>query len=134
MSLPPPEVGLVISHWFLWRGEYEAGEDAGRKARPAVIVIAVARGEKDTRVAVAPITHSKPEPGRVGVELPPVVKRQLGLDAQASWVICDELNEFNWPGADIERIPANRWSYGRLPYPLANKIRIAAANALRCEI
>ncbi len=53
-----PTPGLVIAYTYLWRREHEAGEDAGRKTKPALIVIAVERsGACKTRVAVC-----QPEP------------------------------------------------------------------------
>ena len=56
-----PEPGLVIPHVYLWRREHESGEESGRKARPALVVIAIAVAENGrTRVAVCPITTQTP--------------------------------------------------------------------------
>jgi hypothetical protein len=45
------------------------------------------------------------------------VKRHLGLDDEKSWVILDEVNEFEWPGFDLRPMPKNpgRYNYGFLP-------------------
>ena len=126
----PPEVGDVLSFWYLWRREHEAGEESGRKARPCVVVVAVARGPKVTRIAVAPITHMPPMSDQIAVELPSIVKGHLRLDSQASWVVCSELNEFNWPGYDLAKL-AGRLLVGRLPHRVLQRVRHGVHEALR---
>lgn len=85
---------------------------------PSVVVVAVRR-ESDPRVwvGVLPITHAAQHPDR-GVTLPAKVKRHLGLDDDASWIVLDEANEFVWPGVDLRPISRTRpgvWTYGVLP-------------------
>jgi hypothetical protein len=84
----------------------------------------------DTIVTVAPLTHRPPRHPAVAIEVPLAVKRHLGLDAQRSWIICDEVNEFAWPGFDLRPIPGRRGRYdhGFLPPGLFRQItaRIAA--------
>lgn len=126
----PPEVGDVLSFWYLWRREFEAGEESGRKARPCVVVVAVARGPKVTRIAVAPITHVAPISDQVAVELPSIVKAHLKLDTQPSWVVCSELNEFNWPGYDLAKL-VGRLLLGRLPHGVLTRVRRGVHEALR---
>lgn len=126
----PPEVGAVLSFWYLWRSEFEAGEESGRKARPCVVVVAVARGPKVTRVAVAPITHTSPASDQVAVELPSVVKTHLNLDDKSSWVVCNELNEFNWPGYDLAKL-AGSLLLGKLPHRVLERVRGGVREALR---
>jgi hypothetical protein len=50
-----------------------------------------------TELLVAPVTHSKPERDE-GIEIPPPMKRHLGLDKDRSWII-------NWPGPDVRLVP-----------------------------
>lgn len=50
MPIPNPEPGLVISYWYLSHGEYEVGQEEGRKDRPSVIVLAVEQ-ETDERLS-----------------------------------------------------------------------------------
>jgi mRNA-degrading endonuclease toxin of MazEF toxin-antitoxin module len=126
-----PDIGVVLSYWFLWRAEFEAGEESGRKARPSVVVLAVERGPRVTRIAVAPITHTPPHRDRFALELSPAVKAHLSLDAQRSWVICDELNEFNWPGFDLASKATSSLQIGRLPYGVMRQIRTLVAEAVR---
>lgn len=124
MPLPRPEPGLVIPYAYLWRHERNKGLDEVGKTRPCVIVLATnldAAGA--TRVLVAPVTHSKPA-GEAAIEMPPRVKRELGLDAERSWIVLDEVNRFVWPGFDLRPVPGtkDRFSYGFIPPKLYDRI------------
>ena len=126
MPLPAPEVGLVLSYEFLWSRESEAGRDRGKKIRPSVVVLATRTERGQTSVTVAPMTHSEPRANTHAVEVPTRVKQHLGLDSKRSWVICDELNEFVWPGLDLYPVPRGRpgqFDYGFIPPALYEKIR-----------
>jgi hypothetical protein len=120
-GFPEPEVGLVISYSYLWKEEEERGQVEGRKDRPCAIVLAIdhpdAEADGHKQVAVVPITHSPPHDPDVAVEIPPPVKEHLGLDAERSWVILDEVNVFTWPGFDLRPIKRDetRVDYGLLP-------------------
>jgi hypothetical protein len=52
------------------------------------------------------------------------VKRHLGLDAERSWVILDEVNEFGWPGFDLQPVPRapGGFDYGFLPPRLFDQL------------
>ena len=122
MALPrTPFPGLVVRYAFLWNDEARAGRTEARKDRPCVIVLAVKReADRRLRVRVVPITHAPHGPDRA-VEIPPKVKQHLGLDADASWIVLDEANEFVWPGVDlrpISRVKPGVWTYGVLPREL----------------
>ena len=125
MAIPNPEPGLVISYAYLWRREFEAGQEEGRKNRPCVIVLSVEKHDSGTHVTVAPITHSPPSPGTPCLEIPLRVKQHLGLDDDRSWVILGEVNQFVWPGYDLRPIPgkAGEMTYGFLPPRLFDQIR-----------
>lgn len=125
MALPEPEPGLVISFNYLWRREHEEGLEHGRYPRPCAIVLAVrqAAGE-GPNVLVVPITTKPPSQHQRAVEIPPAVKRHLGLDVEVgSWAIVDELNSFVWPGFDLAPDGQGRLSYGFLPPRLYDRIR-----------
>jgi len=117
---------MVVRYSFLWRSEAKAGETEGRKDRPCVIVTAVQRiADGRFRVRVLPITHSPSEPTR-SVAVPLKVKRYLGLDADASWIVLDEVNEFIWPGVDlrpVSRAKPGVWTFGVLPSEMFDEIR-----------
>jgi hypothetical protein len=126
MALPTPAPRLVISHAYLWRDQDAAGAVEDRKDRPCAIVVTTVDDEGDTKVYVAPITHSRPDPG-TAVELPAGVKRRLGLDTSASWIITGELNRFIWPGYDLRPISRNSpdvFSWGYLPVELLEAVKL----------
>lgn len=98
-----------------------------------VIVAALRQSDGRMRVRVLPVTHTPPGADR-GVAIPARVKRHLGLDAEASWIVVDELNEFVWPGPDLRPIARHKpdvWTFGVLPVELfaevQAKIRTLAA-------
>lgn len=117
MAIPAPKPGLVINYAYLWHREHQAGREEGRKDRPGVIVLCVDEPETGaTAVTVLPITHSAPTANGEGVEIPPPVKRHLGLDDEPSWVLVSEGNEFVWPGYDLRRRRKDgSYAYGFLP-------------------
>lgn len=117
-----PEPGLVIPYFYLWRREHEAGEESGRKTRPAIVVISEASAGK-RRVAVAPVTSREPHVTRHAVEIPRRVLAHLGLRAHRSWVICDEFNAFDWLGPDVDVTPEGKSSFGYVPNALIERIR-----------
>jgi hypothetical protein len=50
--------------------------------------------------------------------LPIETKRRLGLDAERSWIVLSEGNEFLWPGPDVRPVPGAdpaSIAYGFLP-------------------
>lgn len=124
MALPTPRPGLVIHFSYLWRNEFERGEEAGRKSRP-VLILSV-RDDLPKRIIVLPITHTEPPVGR-GILIPPRVKDHLGLDAEKSWIIIDDLNVTDWPGYDLRPVPglARQYEYGELPAQLFESVRQA---------
>ena len=116
MSLPKPEPGLVIRYAYLWRAEFLRGQEEGVKDRPCAIVLAPERVGDDTHVVVVPVTHSPPDKSEAALEIPPAIKRALGLDEARSWVILSESNRFRWPGPDLRRIgEGGSVAYGFLP-------------------
>lgn len=134
MALPDPQLGLVISYNYLWRDEHDAGRDEGSKSRPCVIVLALEnRADGSILARVVPVTHSPPRVTEAALEVPPAVKRHLGLDDARSWVILDEVNEFVWPGFDLRPIPPSRdrFAYGFLPPRLFDQLMARLATVWR---
>jgi hypothetical protein len=117
VSLPRPEPGLVIRYSYLWLREHHEGREDGVKDRPCAIILA-ASYQAGIKTLVVPVTHSPPQHGADGLELPAILKRHLGLDAERSWVIVSESNLFTWPGPDLRRVGDRNDSsivYGVLP-------------------
>lgn len=126
MALPVPEPGLVISFNYLWRRERDAGLEYGRYARPCAVVVAYRRAVDDALiVTVVPITHQPPRADEHAIMIPSAVKRHLGLDDAPSWAVVDEVNEFAWPGFDLEPRPNGEIAYGYIPPRLHSAIRHA---------
>jgi mRNA-degrading endonuclease toxin of MazEF toxin-antitoxin module len=117
MALPLPEPGLVISYAYLWHREHAQKRTEGVKERPCVIVLKVERRDELVIVTVSPITHRQPGTGTAALEIPPALKRHLGLDSEKSWIVLDEINQFAWPGFDLRPIRGRggRIDYGFLP-------------------
>jgi hypothetical protein len=118
VSFPEPYPGLVIRYSYLWRREFEAGHDEGTKDRPCAIVMAVVDQDGDREVWVLPITHTRPADPADAIEIPITTKQRLGLDAERSWIVITEANEFIWPGPDLRPVPGGELStiaYGALP-------------------
>lgn len=118
MTIQRPRNGAVIHYGYLWKREQEAGLEEGLKDRPAAVVLAYEDDiSGETIVFALPITHTPPQDPSTAVEIPSTTKTSLGLDAQPSWVICDEVNRFLWPGYDLRPIPGRSpatWEYGML--------------------
>jgi mRNA-degrading endonuclease toxin of MazEF toxin-antitoxin module len=125
MPFPQPEPGLVISYSYLWRHEHNVGKKEGRKIRPCVIILSVEERNGEKIVTVAPITHTRSADSQCSVEIPSKVKRHLNLDDDRSWVVLDEVNQFSWPGFDLQPFPGSktRYDFGFIPPKLFEKIR-----------
>lgn len=136
MPLPNPEPGLVVSYGYLWRDEYEQGQEEGTKNRPCAIVLTAHDEEGDITVTVVPVTHTPPANPNDAVEIPAPTKRRLGLDNAPSWIVVSEINRFVWPGPDlrpVSRAEPDRFDYGLLPPGLFRQVkeRLAACAASR---
>jgi len=136
VPLPIPEAGLVIGYAYLWRAEYEQGQEEGTKDRPCAIVLMAGDADGDTAVTVVPVTHTPPADPDEAVEIPPPTKRRLGLDAARSWIVVSEVNRFGWPGPDLRPVShaePDRFDYGLLPPSLFRQVkeRLAACAASR---
>jgi hypothetical protein len=68
-------------------------------------------------VVILPITHTPPDKGTVGVEIPAKVRQAIGLDDAPSWVIVSDHNVDEWPNGGLAPVPARpgAFSYGFIP-------------------
>jgi hypothetical protein len=118
VSWPAPRPGLVIRYSYLWEREARQGREEGVKDRPCAIVLVLLREGGHPVVRVLPVTHAPPEYPDDALEIPQATKQRLGLDAERSWVVLNEANDFIWPGPDLR--PAvngdlSSVAYGMLP-------------------
>jgi hypothetical protein len=89
-----------------------------------VVVVARIEGAAGPLILVAPVTHTAPEKTTDAIEIPPNVKKQLGLDSDLSWIVVAELNRFIWPGPDIRPVPETGAPfYDALPDWLFERVR-----------
>jgi hypothetical protein len=125
VALPDPKPGLIVRYDYLWSREAAAGRDQG-KDRPTCLVAASDSLTKPRYVVLLPFTHSRPDANTVGIEIPPKVKRALGLDDAPSWVIVSEHNIDEWPNAGLSPIPGrpDAFSYGFIPPGLFAQIKL----------
>ena len=96
-----PRVGWLLSYNYLWADDHRRGAEEGVKNRPCALVAATRRDGDRIVAIVTPVTHSPPADLETAIEIPAVTKARLGLDAQRSWIICNEANVFAWPGPDL---------------------------------
>ena len=137
MAFPDPVPGLVLSYQYLWHWEYAQGQDNGRKNRPAVVVLHLAReAPTPNEVVVVPITRTPPANPADGVEIPAATRQRLGMSEEPCWAIVTEINRFSWPGPDLVPLPdrpedQDRYSYGMLPPALFEEIKRELLRAWR---
>jgi hypothetical protein len=116
MPIPEPRPGLVIRYDYLWTREAVAGRQQG-KERPACLVAATDSTVSPRFVVILPITHSRPDADSMGIEIPPKVRRALGLDEARNWIIVSEHNVDEWPNGGLSPVPGrgDDYSYGFIP-------------------
>lgn len=124
MAIPEPKPGLVIRYDYLWSNEAAAGRDEG-KDRPACLVAASDSSVRPRFVVILPITHSPPDEGTVGIEIPARVRQALGLDDAPSWVIVSEYNVDEWPNSGLAPLSSRPgvFSYGFIPPRLFAQVK-----------
>jgi hypothetical protein len=101
-----------------------AGRDQG-KERPACLVAATDSVKSPRFVVILPITHTPPDKDTVGVEIPPKVRKAIGLDDAPSWVIVSEHNVDEWPNGGLAPLPGRPgvFSYGFIPPGLFAQVK-----------
>jgi hypothetical protein len=62
--------GDVVLYSYLWAGEYECGEESGRKTRPACVMVLFKDNKGRQTTLLFPITSQKPLPQTQAVEIP----------------------------------------------------------------
>jgi hypothetical protein len=108
-----------VRYSYPWHTEYREGRGEGVKDQPRAIVLAVENHGHNRPRATAPlITHTPPKDPALAIELPPPTKNRFGLNADCSWIVLTESNEFFWPGPDLRQAKGKgdgSVAYGFLP-------------------
>lgn len=136
MPLPETRPGLVFRYEYVWKRQALAGRTTAEKDRPACIVLAVTGQQGDQRVLIVPVTTKSPPEGVEAIEIPPKVKRHLGLeDDRPSWIILSVANIDGWPSPDMRQLPGKpgEFAYGLLPLKIVNMIRAAILASLAAK-
>jgi hypothetical protein len=123
LPFPDPKPGLVISYEYVWRDEHRQGVEQGRKARPCIIAGVREDDLGKVRVSVWPITHSPQDEADNAIELPPRVADYLSLDDDPQYIVTNEVNEFSWPGPDLQPTRNDEYDYGEIPGALFRQVQ-----------
>ena len=83
------ERGQIVRFFYLWRWQSDAGEETGRKARPACIVVKTP--ENPGALFLFPITSQQPSEERLYLAFGEMECRRAGL-VHPCWIILDEYN------------------------------------------
>jgi hypothetical protein len=83
--------GDLIRYHYLWAREAANGEESGRKARPACVVVRAAANP--AILFVFPLTSQRPGPERAFLAVSEIECRRGGLD-HPSYLVLDEYNRF----------------------------------------
>ncbi len=131
MPLPEARPGLVFRYEYVWKRQALAGRSVGEKERPACVALAVAGNAGSQRVLIVPTTTRPPLAHVPALEIPPAVRRHLGLE-HPSWIILSEANVDAWPSPDMRPVPGKpgTFAYGMLPLKMVNDIRAIILTAL----
>jgi hypothetical protein len=93
MSFDAIVSGSVIRYPYLWGREADRGESGGRKGRPTVVGVRIAREGGDW-LLLFPITTKAPQPGQWAVPIPEIEKKRAGLSLDRDqWIVLDEANQ-----------------------------------------
>lgn len=128
-----PVTGLVVRYHYLWAREQERGEETGRKAKPACVVVPL--GTRPGAVVLFPVATQPPTAGRLAIEIPETERRRLSLRGDGpNWIILDEANGDVMPGSyhlePVSRLPME-FAYGRLSQAFMRVVLRTVATALR---
>jgi hypothetical protein len=83
--------GDIIRYGYLWARQADAGEETGRKARPACVVVRTP--SNPAALFVFPLTSQNPGTGQPHLPVPEIECRRAGLDFP-TYLVIDEYNRF----------------------------------------
>lgn len=119
--------GSVVLYAYLWARERDRGEESGRKARPACVMMILRGKDGRSTPLFFPITSRHPIKGTHAVEIPEIEARRARLYSPA-WVIVDE---FNTDAIETSFAIEDREPLGTFSRKFMSAIAAAAAAAIR---
>jgi len=87
-----PSGGDVWRYDYLWHGQRERGETAGRKPRPVAVAAVFVEQNSRTNLFLLPITGTPPTAKQEALSVPQIERRRAGLDDKPLWIVLDEYN------------------------------------------
>ena len=121
--------GDVVLYAYLWWREHRAGEETGRKARPACVMIVMPAGRGVGKALLFPITSTPPGAGTAYISVPETEAKRAGLYTPA-WVIVEEFNSDD-PATSLALEDTR--PLGRFSRKFVGRIAAAAAAAARAR-
>lgn len=124
----PPGSGSVIRYAYLWSHQQDADITGPEKDRPCAIVLTRRLVDGRDLVYVLPVTSRTPDEPEQAVPVPSPVRRRLGMQQEACWIVVTELNRFIWPGPDVRPVdrPVGHFCcFGALPAELFRRVQTA---------
>ena len=89
--MPDAKIGDVFLYSYLWAREHDRGEESGRKARPACVMVLFKDSKGRETTLLFPVTSQKPGPEAHAIEIPETEARRARLYSPA-WIIVSEFN------------------------------------------
>jgi hypothetical protein len=129
MTEAAPKNGHIVRYAYLWRREFEQGEESGRKARPVCVTVVLPNAPGATRVLLFPITSQPPQTGRAALTIPETELRRTGL-AGPAWIVLDDCNVDLW---EVSFHVEDRTPLGRFSYAFFARVRDVALAQLEAR-
>ena len=126
-----PTRGDIVLYPYLWADQQERGEIAGRKSRPACLVLRLRDPREDIHhLMLVAITSKQPVPPRQALEIPDTERARAGLTRYSrAWIIIDEYNY------DIEEqswfFESREGTLGKFSDPFLRQVTDALRNEMR---
>jgi hypothetical protein len=121
------KTGDVVLYSYLWAREHERGEESGRKARPACVMVLFKDAIGGETTLLFPVTSQRPAPQAEAIEIPETEARRARLYSPA-WII---VSEFNTDDLDKSFALEDREPFGTFSGKFMSIIAARAAAAIR---
>jgi hypothetical protein len=121
------KTGDVVLYSYLWAREHDRGEDSGRKARPACVMVLFRDTIGRETTLLFPVTSQRPALKAAAVEIPETEARRARLYSPA-WII---VSEFNTDDLDTSFALEEREPLGKFSGKFMSIVAARAAAAIR---